>query len=208
MKIIENRTGLIYCWQYKDGRCYVGQCFTDREKIRAYKHRYYNKEHKRHDVFHDLLESDFDNFTYTVLERDIPTPFDYENDVYDRTLANEREKYWVEQMKAWTDGFNENAGGDCGYSEAYSVWDNKKRPDQSRKMQGSGNSMYGKVSPRRGKKAPEDTCKRISEGKKNPSQETRDKMSAWQKGKPKSEKAKAAMKEAWKKRRTKMQSDK
>lgn len=208
MKIIENRTGLIYCWQYKDGRCYVGQTFTDQEKVRIWQHKKYNTRHKFHDNFHDLMETDFEGFIYTVLERDIPTPFDYDNNVYDRALINEREKYWIEQKNSCAAGFNKDEGGNFGYSSGFGWAKGKKRPDQSRKMSGEGNPMYGKVSPRRGKKAPEDTCKRISEGKKNPSQETRDKMSAWQKGKPKSEKAKAAMKEAWVRRRAKIQSDK
>ena len=198
MKIIEGRTGLIYCWKYKDGRCYVGQCFTDRERVRKWQHINYNK-HKRHDIFHDLLESDYANFTYTVLERDIPTPFDFVNNIYDRSQTNEREKYWVEQMKAWTEGFNENAGGDCGYSESYSCMEGKKNPEQSRKMTGN---QYA-----RGKtwSLSEETKAKMRKPK---SDETKAKMSAWQKGKPKSDETKAALKLAWVKRKEKMKRDK
>ncbi len=137
------KQGVIYQIKSPSGKIYIGQ--TVNLYIREI---HYRKLHcyKQRKIYNSLLKYGFDSHEFNVLE------------TCERSLLNEREKYWINFYNSVENGMNLTYGGDCFIRSKET---NKILSDGKI---GSNNPMFGKVKELHhnyGKKASEITLKRL-----------------------------------------------
>lgn len=97
------KTGIIYKLTNKvNGKSYVGQTLHEKQRLNTHKRAGKNKKltYRALVVDYAIAKYGFENFEYTVLERDIP-----------QNKLNEREIYWINYFDTLNTGYNLTKGG-------------------------------------------------------------------------------------------------
>ena len=116
--------GFIYCLTSPSGKKYIGQCMDFKRRINNYKYLGCKKQPK---IYRALLKYGFDSFKIEILEE------------VDKSLLNEKEKFYILQFDSMRKGYNCTSGGD-----AYEVSDETK---EKMRLAHSGNKnhFFGKT---------------------------------------------------------------
>ena len=141
----------IYRAYLNDGRSYIGQT-TDFEKRK--------KSHKKCSVrgtskfYKAIANYGFDSFNWDIIEE------------VDDSVADERERYWIEYYDAYNSGFNSQTGGvnryklsDDAKSKIGDANRGRKRTEET--IQKMKESHTGKPSGAKGKKWSEESKQRV-----------------------------------------------
>ena len=198
-----NNSG-IYCYTNKlNGKRYVGQSIN-LEK-RYYQHLYNITAPKPYFDYYLHLYG-VDNFVYEVLE------------YCDKSIQNEREKYWIDYYDSYNNGYNLTNGG-SGYnitlSDSHIIalkasWTDERKLKASETQKLAQRKYYDSDKGRenakkhsirmKGRKSSEETKRKISESNKGRivSDETRNKLSEAHKGRKSSEETKRKLSESHK----------
>jgi group I intron endonuclease len=121
--------GIIYKITNPKGNLYVGQTVNYEDRLKKYKYLACKNQVK---IYNSLLVYGFDSHIFEIVEDNVPVE-----------LLNEREIFWVKELKTYykenRDGLNLNRGGNTP------IWDKKRVADFSEKFKGSNNPFYGKT---------------------------------------------------------------
>jgi len=135
--------GIIYKISNPNGRIYVGQTTKSAEQ-RIIQYRSKRKKYGKSLVLRSIAKYGWDAHIFEVIEDNVP-----------KELLNEREIYWVKELKTYAaenlDGMNLTRGGD--YRES---WKNDKTRVERAKQR------RGEKAPSWGKKMSEEVKKKIS----------------------------------------------
>lgn len=148
MSHFPDEPGIYRCYCSVNGRSYVGQ--TQSLLTRQYHHTSKLRNH-RHENQH--LQRAWDKYGEDAFEWEIL-------ELCSADDLDERETFWIEELDSFRHGFNYTAGGGGlrGYTQsdeikakhavvARNLWTPERRAQQSEKMKGTGNPLYGRKGP-------------------------------------------------------------
>ena len=130
------KIGYIYKITSPSGKVYIGQTLDLKKRERSYTTSNCKQQPK---IFNSIQKYGWEEHSFEVIE-----------EVLDREVLNEREKYWIEYFNSMNEGLNCTGGAD---SKLIS-------PETIEKIR---QSKLGKPSPNKGKKLSEEQKKRVSE---------------------------------------------
>ncbi len=130
------KIGYIYKITSPSGKVYIGQTLDLKKRERSYTTSNCKQQPK---IFNSIKKYGWEEHSFEVIE-----------EVLDREILNEREKYWIEYFNSMNEGLNCTGGAD---SKLIS-------PETIEKIR---QSKLGKPSPNKGKKLSEEQKKRVSE---------------------------------------------
>lgn len=161
--------GIIYRYKSPSGKYYIGQ--TIDEKGRRY--RFLNQNVRYGGLKIDNARKKYgpDNFEYTVLMK---VEGDDSNEISD--YLNTLEIGFIKMYDSYKNGYNSSEGGDISPMKGKIMSENQKIR--------ISNSLKGRPSPNKGKKASEEVRRKMREAHNNESEETRKRKSESHKGKP------------------------
>lgn len=127
--------GVIYLITNPNGRKYVGRTKHIGRRINTYKYRAADKKETKSIVVNSIRKYGWGNHKFEILE-------ECPND-----LLNEREKYWIIELKTYFFEYPDNMNMSLGGEEGGRKWmfDVERRKKQSERFTGSGNTFYGKT---------------------------------------------------------------
>lgn len=97
------KTFIVYKAEYRD-KVYIGYTNSRKGfKRRKYEH-YINAESGKQSKFYNALRKYGDKFKWSIIEQDISS----------KTLAKEKEVYYINEYDSFTNGYNSTLGGDGG----------------------------------------------------------------------------------------------
>ena len=130
------KIGYIYKITSPSGKVYIGQTLDLKKRERSYTTSNCKQQPK---IFNSIQKYGWEEHSFEVIE-----------EVLDREVLNEREKYWIEYFNSMNEGLNCTGGADSKLISSETI-------EKIRQ------SKLGKPSPNKGKKLSEEQKKRVSE---------------------------------------------
>jgi group I intron endonuclease len=183
------RTGYIYKIINPKGKVYVGQTINLQSRIKNYRNL---KCSNQKILYNSILKYGWENHKFEIIET-----IEIEND---KSLLNEKEIFWIKELKSFGDGMNCNAGGNGNVGRKCSEETKKKisQGNLGKKQSDETKKKIAEASKGRSHIVTQDVKDKISRSKQGQqvSDETKQKISKFNKGKILSEEHKNKIKES------------